>query len=534
MRTVMRWKAICLLGMLSLGMVASVQAQQPTVVLSVRSVDELLDDANFIGEAVGHEGAREAAEQFLGAFTGGKGLAGVDLTKGLGLYWNVNAAGEPESPVIFLPIDDEQAFTGLIKMFAPDLKETDGQWKFTVNGQRLFAKFANGYCFASNSADGVAKTADPKKIVNGKYDVALDVSIASIPQNLKATFLQQTEQQGRLSLENGPEPKNEAERKGQELGFEWTLASLTSIVNDGDRMTLGYDVNSKSRLASVDFGLSGKTGTALAKAMTAYGKTTPAFAAVAAEDAPFRLVMSYPTTGMLEKLDELFSTLRETAEAEIDKDEKLKDDADKQAAKDVAKRLFDIAQATIKSGSLHSVVVLEEGDDETVRIVGGTKVAKGDDAGKLFDDILKLVKESPESGKVKADVAKHAGARIHSITPDLKEKQTDLFGEGAGHMAVRADSLWFSMGGGNLEALKKALDLSGKTAAKPGAPISLRVKPATLVTLFESDDAGLIERAEALAGKPGDILNVEIVPTPGGAKLHIEFGVDLFKLGVEE
>ena len=534
MKRVLRWQAVCVLGLLSLWMASPVQAQQPTVVLSLKSVDELLDDADFIGEALGQDGARETAEQFLGTFTDGKGLAGIDQEQPLGLYWNVSPAGQPGMPVVFLPIDDEEAFRGLIKMLAPDLKENDGLWSTTVNGQKLFAKFANGYCFISNSADTLEKPANPKKIVNGKYDIALDVSIVSIPQNLKDVFLQQTEQQGRAGLENGPEPKNEAEKKGQELGFDWTLAALTALVNEGDRMTLGFDVNSESRLASVDLGLSGKPNTALAKAMTAYGKTIPAFAAVASEEAPFRLVMSYPTTGMLEKIDELFGAMREVADAEIDKDEKLKDDADKQAARDVAKRLFDIGQATMKSGSLHSVIVLEEGDDDTVRIIGGTKVAKGDDAGKLFDDILKLSKESPETAQVKADVAKHAGARIHAITPDLKEEQATMFGDGPGHMAVRADSLWFSLGGGNLDALKQALDRSGKKAAQPGAPISLRVKPATLVMLLESNDEGLIERAEALAGEPGDVLIVEIVPTPSGAKLHIEFGVDLFKLGIAE
>ena len=535
MKMVLRWQAAFLFGLLSLWMVSQVQAQQPTVVLSLKSVNELLDDADFIGPEVGQVlSPKEFALSSISDFTGGKGLAGIDLEKPLGLYWNVSAAGQPEMPVVFLPISDEDAFKGLVKMLAPDLKETDGLWSMTAYGQRLFAEMANGYCFISNSADVLAKTADPKKIVNGKYDIALDVSIASIPQQLKEVFLQQTEQQGRAGLENGPEPKSDAEKKGQELGFEWTLAALTAVVNEGDRMTLGFDVNSESRLASIDFGLSGKSGTTLAKAMTAYGKTTPAFAAVATEDAPFRLVMSYPTTGMLEKLDDLFTTMREAADDEIDKDEKLKDDADKQAAKDVAKRLFDIGQATIKTGSLHSVVVLDEGDDDTVLIVAGTRVAKGDDAGKLVDDIVKLSKENEDVAKVKIDVAKHAGARIHAITGDLDEETTDLFGEGPGHLAVRADSLWFSLGGGNLDALRKALDLSGKTVAKPGAPISLRVKPATLVTLFVSDDAGLIERAEAIAGKPGDVLNVEIVPTPSGAKLHIEFGVDLFKLGIAE
>ena len=534
MKRVLHWQAALMFGLMSLWMVSQVQAQQPTVVLSLKSVDELLDDADFIGEAVGQEGARDAAEQFLGAFTGGQGLAGVDLEKPLGLYWNVTAAGEPEKPVVFLPISDADAFQGLIKMLAPDLKDADGQWSMTVNGTKLFAKIANGYCFVSNSADMLAKPSDPKKIVNAKYDIALDVSIASIPQQLKDAFLQQTEQQARTNVENGPPPKNEAEKKMQEVGFEWGLAATTAIVNDGDKMTLGFDVNSESRLASVDFGLSGKSNTALAKAMTAYGKTTPAFAAVVGNDAPFRLVMSYPTTGMLDKIDELFGTVREAVETEIEGDPKLKSDEDKQAVKGIAKRFFDIAQATVKSGSLHSVVVLEEGDDDTLRIFGGTKVAKGDEVGKLYDDFIKLAKEIPGTAEVESDVAKHAGARIHAITPVFKEEQAAMFGEGPGHMGIRADSLWFAIGGGNLGALKKALDLSGKTVAKPGAPISLRVKPATLVTLMELDDEGLIGRAEAIAGKPGDVLNVEIAPTPGGAKLHIEFGIDLFKLGIEE
>lgn len=534
MRRVVSWQAAWLFGLVTLWMASSVEAQQPTVVLGIKGLEELLDDADFVGEVLGQEGAKETAEQFIGAFTGGAGLAGVDREKALGLYWNVSAAGEPEMPVVFLPVSDADAFHDLVKTLAPDLKDTNGQWSATVNGTKLFAKIANGYCFISPSPTMLTKPSDPSKIINKKYDIALDVNIASIPQQFKDLFLQQTEQQGRANLENGEPAANEAEAKGRELGFEWSLAVIKALTNDGDRLTLGFDVNSETRLATVDLGLTGKSNTELAKAMTAYGKTAPAFAAVASDDAPFRLVMSHPTTAILSKLDELFDAMRQVADAEIDKDDKLKDDADRKAAKDIAKRLFDIGQATAKSGSLHSVLLLEEGDDETVRIVGGTKLAKGDDAGKLLDDILKLSKENPEVAKVKADVAKHAGARIHAVTADLEEEQAAMFGEGPGHLAVRADSLWFSLGGGNLEALKKALDLSGKTPGKSVAPISLHIKPATLVTLLESEDEGLIKRADALAGEKGDVMNVEIAPTPSGAKLHIEFGIDLFKLGIEE
>jgi hypothetical protein len=63
--------------------------------------------------------------------------------------------------------------------------------------------------------------------------------------------------------------------------------------------------------------------------------------------------------------------------------------------------------------------------------------------------------------------------------------------------------------------------------------VSLQLKPATLVTLLEANDEELVQRAEALAGEAVDMLNIEIVPKESnGIELHIEFGVDLIKLGI--
>jgi hypothetical protein len=531
MKRLMGWKFACVMG-LAIWMVAPVQAQPPTIVLSLKSVDELLDDADTVGEAIGQDGVKENAEGLIGAVTQGMGLAGVDRGQLLGAYWNMTSASPDDlgMPVVFVPVSEAEDFQKLIEALAPDFKDADGLWTMTISGMPLFAKISGDYCYISGSEAALKKLADPKKFANARYDVSIDVNIGSIPKDAKAKFLEVTEKQGRESLENGPKPDTDADARLQQLGFDWALTTIKALTNDGDKFTIGVDVNGDSRLTSIDLGLSGKSNTTLAKAMAVYGKTVPTFAAAVPDSAPFQFVVSLPTTGIIDKVDEIFDAMRESANAGIDKDEKLKDDGDRKAAKDVAKRLFAIAQATVKSGSLHSVIVVDQGDDDTVLVFGGTKVAKGDDAGKLFDDILKLSKESPDLAKVKADVARHGGARIHAITPDFEEKQTAMFGETPGHLAVRADSLWFSLGGGNLEALKKALDLSGKAVSKAGAPISLRIKPATLVTLFEDDDEALIERAKSFAGESGDVFNLEIAPTPNGAKLHLEFGLDLYKL----
>ncbi len=521
-----------MLGLI-IGMVLPLQAAAPAVVVSLKSIEEILDDADFIGSNVGQEGLKEVAEQNIKALTGGAGLSGVDREKTLGLYWNL-VESEPDNMgtvVVFLPISDEDEFKDLLKKLAPDLKDDDGQWSLTVQGLPLFAKFANDYCYISTAKEGLTDLSDPAKIANTEYDIAFDLNLSSIPQQAKDTYLGVAEQGARQGLQEQPEPENDAEAVGRKLGFDGMLGTIKSVVNDGDKLTFGLDVDSESRVIGLDLGLTGKPKTPLAHALAIYGKTTPTFAAVTSDDAPLQLIMTLPTTGLFKEYDELIEGMRKTADAEIDKDPKLEDDADRKAAKDVTNRLFNIAQATVKTGSLSAVIVFEQGDEDTVRVIGGAKVAKGDDAGKLLDDILKLSKESPDLAKIKPDVAKHAGARIHAITPDLNDKQTAMFGSDPSHLAIRTDSLWLSLGGGNLEALKKALDQSGKKAANSEPPISLRVKPATLVTLIEQDDQALIERAEALAGESGDVLNVKLAPKgTTGIDFHLDFGIDLINL----
>lgn len=529
MKSMARWRIGVVTVLMTALMAAVAQAQQPTVVFSIRGIDPLLDDAEFIGEELGHEGSKATAEQLIAAFTGGKGLAGIDKEKPLGLYWNASAAGAPEMPVVFLPVADADELKGLLTELPVEFKDSKGQWTMSVNGTKLFAKVSTGYCFISNAPTALAKLPDPSKFANTKYDLALDVNIASIPADLKETFLTQAEASGRQRMEEGPEPKSEAERVTRDITFDAMIAGMRSLLIDGDKFTIGANVDEEARTGALDIGVTGKANSGLANAWSAYAKTAPAFAGIGSDAAPFRMVVSYPTTGFTEQLDAIFKAMRETADKAIDDDENLKSDDDRDTARNIAKRIFDIFQSTTKSGSMHSGVVLEAGGSDKIRVIGGTRVAKGDDAEKLLEELVKLAKEKPEVAKVKIDAAKHAGARIHAVTPDQSEENAKYFGDEPGHLAIRPDSVWVSIGGDNLTALKKALDAKPPVRTTT-SPISIQVKPAALVLLMEKDDEDLIERAKEVASKPGDKLLFDVAPTANGAKIRIEFGIDLLQL----
>lgn len=538
-------KAAFVCGLVAIGIGSSVWADSPTIILCLKSIDEVLDDADFVGETVGQGGLRAMAEANLDNLTGGAGLSGIDRARPFGAYWTlvIENAADPGNLVAFLPISNQEEFEKLVKNFVPDLQVDDDQWTIKILEQTLYAKFSDEYCYISTSLDRLDHVTAPEAILQNDNDISIEVKISNIPQVLKDEYLTVVEQGARQSIEDGPPPKNDAEARGRDFGLEWMLAAIKSVTNDGESLSVGLDIDAESRNIAFNLGISGVPGTPLAAAMKGYQKTVPAFVAVNVDSPPLRLILSHPTTAFLDPekstdtksaaptINQLFEAMRKASDAEIEKDASLKDEADQKAAKDVANRLFAIAEATLKSGSLHSILTLEEGDDNTVRVLAGTKVAKGNDAGKLLDDILKLSQESPDFAKVKPDVEKHGSARIHAIEPDINDQQTAMFGSEPGHLAIRSDSIWFALGGGNLDALKSALDLSNKKPSLAESPISLSLKPAALVLLLEANDEKLIQRATAIAGEEGDFLNFEVAPTgETSLTISLQFGIDLFKL----
>lgn len=524
--------ALCATGLFVL-LCSTAFATPPTVVVGAKNLQELIDDADNLGASVGQNGLADLFENTIKGLTGGIGLAGVDRERPFGLYWSMSQvdANDPGTFVGFVPVTDADEFENLVKQFATEFHKDD-DWTMTLNGIPVFAKISNDYCFISTSESGLEDLEDPQTLIGGEYDIELDLNLSGIPDQFKQVFLASVESQAQKNDAASPPPTSEAEENGRQLGMEWTMAAIKLITNDGERLTFGVDVDSEARLATVDVSLSSQDGTSLAKAMGVYAATTPAFGGIEADDAPLRLILSHPTTALLEKIDLAFDTLRKTTEAEIDKDPKMKDDEDRKAAKDVANRLFTIAEETLKSGSLHSILLLDEGEEETLQIVAATKVANGNSAAKLLDDILTLAKETPDLAQVKVDVDKHAGTRIHAIETDAHDKKEEMFGSDPIHLGFRADSLWFAVGGGNLSSLKDAITAASKKVPKTEPPISLRVRPATLVTLLETDNQALLDRAEKLAGSEGDVLNLEIIPdNEKSIKIHLEFGIDLFQLG---
>src|SRR5438552_3137589 len=92
---------VCLLGALS------AQSAPPTAVIQVKSLDALIEDARYLAHAAGKGELADQGEKFLKSLQGPKGLAGIDTTRPIAVYGQLEAA-IPESPfAVMLPVADE-------------------------------------------------------------------------------------------------------------------------------------------------------------------------------------------------------------------------------------------------------------------------------------------------------------------------------------------------------------------------------------------------------------------------------------------
>jgi hypothetical protein len=508
----------------ALVLVASARAfaQEPVVVLSVKSVDALVADLKYVLSTAGQEG--DMIDGLVDQLTQGKGFAGIDRSKPIGAYVTLDAAQTP-SFVIFVPVNDNNAFRDLLATFFPRQNEAaGGMFSIQAEDQQFFGKFANGHCFLTLLPRALDKLPDPAKIASDKYSLGIEANLAKIPDEVKDGLLEQVEALVATAQEGQEQPANEVEARVRDRAQKMMLEIVRMIFKDADRMSLGLDVDQKSKLVALDLNLTPKTGSPLAASLANYQKTKSSFASIAGSDAAGSLNFAMPISDSMREFfrDSVRSSM-DQARADIDESEKLQTVEQKKIVMDLLDRVGKVIEATADTGKVDGTIVINMASDGKAQIVAAGSVAQGDELAKIIDDAVKQNAGQPGFEKFKLDVAKHGGARIHSFEPELKGENKENISSGPGHLAIRSDAVYIALGGDSLAALKAAIDQTGKgSPTRP--PVSIRAQPSKLVALFgKGEDPNIKLAREAFTGE-GDHMSLELLPVERGARLRLELG----------
>jgi hypothetical protein len=517
---------------------------KPFAVISLASYDHINGDLEIIGKAIGNPMLSKTLEAIIASATQGKGLVGLDKARPWGAAF---VAGSPDYPAyFFLPVTDlkglvealQGALSGSGRGGAPGASGgpakpgPDGVYEVPTPARPLFAKQKGSWVFVAFSPEGLKSTPDDPLPLLGdlpkKYSVAVKVMAANIPPALREMAFNRLKQITDIKSEA---QADEAHLLGQQSGKKF-VAMLGTMLDDLDEATVGLAVDATAQKSYLEFTVTAKDGTKMAKQFAENADLKTNYAAFRLPAAALSLsrVQKMPAEMIADYLAQL-KTLRERLPSQLEKQGVPE-------LKQAAEGLLDVAEATVKDGRIDigASVVL---DTKAASLVGAIRIVGGDKLDKALHDLAEVAKKKdPDAAKsFKLDIEKAAGVRFHVISLPIpaeaenRDKIVQAVGETLDVAIGIADgALYVAVGHEALATLKKTLEKSVADGPKPASPFSFSLALGAIARFFaEAGDAqsrpmGVMFSA-LLAQK--DQVNVVSTAIPRGiqTRLELEDGV---------
>jgi len=515
------------------------QETKTLVTIAFSGYDELKADVAFVGKLADNPGLADGLEAMLTLMTKGQGLAGLDKSKPWGAV--VQTDGE-EFPIFgFIPVTDLEALLGVIEKF--DLKSEklpSGVYLLTAQDQEFFLKETDGWAYVAQTEEMLKDIpADPIAALGGlheKYDLAVRVSVKSVPEPLRQMFIAQLNLGVQAGLQQMPgEDEDEyAIRKGITRRM---TDQLVTMVNELDELLLGLAIDNKLGTSYLDIEVTALEGTSLAAQFNQMAEGKTKFAGF---DLPGAAVTGN-WTGTLSEADVTqakgsIAGIRATALAALEEEELSDEELD--LASQLLKDVFDVFEKTIDNKQVDGGIVVTLEPDAATAVAGGI-VVDGAKLEKVLKQIAQLAqKDNPEVAKlIKLDAETHQGVRFHTLAIPAPEDEiaAKLFGKTIRVVVgVGDDSLYVAAGSDPVDVLKQVIDQSKSAAGKSIPPVRISVA-ATPVAQFIAAIAPKPETKQIAAkaaeilqqsgGKDHITITSKAIPNGSSTRLEIEQGV---------
>lgn len=510
-----RMRQIASIAILCCGwLVNSLSAAEPIAIVSLKPTEKLLANVNYLLRTTGTEALGQFVLPQVTAF-----LQGVDGTKPIGIV--ISTQGDQLRPLAFVPVTNlDQLLSQLQEVLGEPLDAGDGVIELQ-GPQPVFVKESNGWAFVSNEEGSLADLPEnPVELLQGlpqQYDISVRAFLKNLPEQYKQMALSQMRSGIEMSAQNSSDPDAKEAAEAQ-------LEQITRMMQEGDQFSFGWNIDSTDRQTYFDVSLTAQAGTKFAEDLLLNQDVKTSFSGFLVSDAAISGNLSSVVPD--DQLDQTIAAMDRVAKSalsEIDADENLTEESQKQAAKQLVTTIFDIAKDTISTGKIDACasVVLKP---KAVSVLVASHVASGDDVEKALQQLVDMAKaESDVSiSNVKFNADEQGGVRFHTLSvpvPD-EEKASQVFGsELSVTVGVAETEVYLALGNDGLEQLKEKLADSDASSNTTVEPFQLSVALTPILRFAESIEpnpllSGIGDTLEQSGGK--DHFKVRSMPIENG------------------
>ena len=517
----------CALSLLLSALAPQQSAAAERQILAVAACDsygDLKKQIAWLGNQINNPGLAGMVESVLLLGTQGKGLAGLDVKRPLGVV--LTTAGDDLSAHAFVPVKDVDKLLDSLQSITGPVDRSDDSRRITLpSGERLVVVEKNGWAILSLEG-GDAGIADPAAIfapLVADFSLGIEAFPSLLPKSLQKQ-LQTLLQQGAAA----------AAANGQSLDDDSLQAAVAGL-SQTESLTLGLAIDSEKNRVFLENRVMAVAGSQAAAAIAAAGNGVLTVATPAAADGKQPALYLHAVqpltkesqTQALQVFDQALDQARDQVLANARADALVQT---------LALVCREILAGMLASGGIDAVLAIDTSEtteeNPLPALFAGTRVKEGTAIEKQLKQLLADKKNLPAGVSVAFDTDTVATARLHAVRLDLSASPVaEKLGDSLEiTLAIAPEYVFVLAGGDPKKRLAELLKTNGRknATAKPVATVQLAMDRLLdyAAQLGAGPQATLAAEA-ARVGTEGSLVQLLIRPIERGlaTRLSVDAGV---------
>ncbi|MCU0961506.1 MAG: hypothetical protein MUF48_15525 [Pirellulaceae bacterium] len=506
-------------------------APRPVAVLSVASVDALLDDFAYLARVAG----RSEVSGFVELATSGF-LQEIDRTKPLGVLITVGD-DEPEG-IGFLAVRD---LDKLLQMahdkLAIEVDSLDNGIRKAEVGQGVYLKQHGGWLYVSDHPRHLARLPeDPVAMCGGldqQYSVALRVFVQHIPPGLRDLAAFQLHAKIDQDIQAAKLEDPDLDRPFLDSVGRGLKQSVNGFFQQCDQLTLGWAADSDQQRVYLDLWATAVPDAALATALAELPRAPRTLRGAVVPDAAMTIHAGLQLPSQASQaFQAMVAYLRAKALRRL-----AQDPAAPAVLTEIASTVFDVADRTATDAVIEaaaSVVVAPHAS----RVVAAIRVADGRAVATALQQLYKVARHQPDVPAAEFFAARAGNIDLHRLNIAVGQHDEDarkVFGPALDIvLGTSSDHLYLALGQQSEELLQRTVDPPDASAGAPEddnqlLAVRLAARPLmAFLAALEPDQEKPRRMAEVVAAARGGdrvALTVEAIPQGLRCRFEVDEGV---------
>ena len=521
----------CALSLLLSALAPQQSAAAERQILAVAACDsygDLKKQIAWLGNQINNPGLAGMVESVLLLGTQGKGLAGLDVKRPLGVV--LTTAGDDLSAHAFVPVKDVDKLLDSLQSITGPVDRSDDSRRITLpSGERLVVVEKNGWAILSLEG-GDAGIADPAAIfapLVADFSLGIEAFPSLLPKSLQKQ-LQTLLQQGAAA----------AAANGQSLDDDSLQAAVAGL-SQTESLTLGLAIDSEKNRVFLENRVMAVAGSQAAAAIAAAGNGVLTVATPAAADGKQPALYLHAVQPLTkESQTQALQVFDQALDQALDqaRDQALANARADALVQTLALVCREILAGMLASGGIDAVLAVDTSEtteeNPLPALFAGTRVKEGTAIEKQLKQLLADKKNLPAGVSVAFDTDTVATARLHAVRLDLSASPVaEKLGDSLEiTLAIAPEYVFVLAGGDPKKRLAELLKTNGRknATAKPVATVQLAMDRLLdyAAQLGAGPQATLAAEA-ARVGTEGSLVQLLIRPIERGlaTRLSVDAGV---------